>query len=510
MFNRVLFGFLALLLFSVCNASAQVICPLSGTSSSKLVCLLPQVYGPWALNGVPAPNQNQSALYTNGHQGHFENGLLTSLGPINDAVGIQVSQLPLASPSSGISFIYDTSLKTFTPSTDESLGPILGERASTIGRNKLFVGFSYQYFNFSSVDGQSLNDIPAVFQHMSVPVPNGDGLPACSNQTALPTVEPCVVRDFIQTVNSISLRVNQFTVYATYGITRHMDLSVAIPILNVRMGVVSNATIVQNSIAPTSGFPGTPYPSNAWHQFNPSLPQCLAQGKGTLAEGACLNATFPSSGSSTGIGDVTFRYKYKVYDGERAGFAFGADIRVPTGDAQNFLGSGSTGVKPFGVFSYRSRVSPHAEVGYEVNGGSILAGDFIGSGATGAKGSMPNRFIYVVGADAYLVKRVTAAFDIYGQRLFSAQELVSRPFTDLGNCAGPTDSTGAQCGTYAAGTTHPNFIGTTGDYNITDASLGLKFRPYRNLVMTANVLLKLDSGGLRSKAVPLIGASYNF
>jgi hypothetical protein len=508
MAKRVLLGALALLLFSVGSASAQVICPLSGTSSAKLVCLLPQVYGPWGLNA--STNSTPSDLLTNGHQGHFQDAFLTSFGPINDAVGIQVSQLPLASPSSGISFIYDTALKTFTPSTDESLGPILGERASTIGRNKLFVGFSYQYFNFNSVDGHDLNDIPAVFQHMSVPVPNGDGLPACSNQTALQSTEPCVVRDFIQTTTSISLKVNQYSLYATYGITRHMDISVAIPILNVRMGVVSNATIVPNSVAPTSGFPGTPYPSNAWHQFNPILPQCTAQNKGTVAEGACLNVTFNDSGTATGIGDVTFRYKYKVYDGERAGFAFGADIRVPTGDAQNFLGSGSTGVKPFGVFSYRSRVSPHAEVGYEVNGGSILAGDFIGSSATGAKGAMPNRFIYIVGADAYIVKRLTAAFDIYGQRLFSAPELVSRPATDLGNCAGPTDSTGAQCGTYTPGTSHPNFTGTTADYNITNASLGLKFRPFRNLVITGNVLLKLDNGGLRSKVVPLVGVSYNF
>jgi hypothetical protein len=30
------------------------------------------------------------------------------------------------------------------------------------------------------------------------------------------------------------------------------------------------------------------------------------------------------------------------------------------------------------------------------------------------------------------------------------------------------------------------------------------------LVLTGNVLLKLDDGGLRSKAIPLVGASYSF
>jgi hypothetical protein len=32
------------------------------------------------------------------------------------------------------------------------------------------------------------------------------------------------------------------------------------------------------------------------------------------------------------------------------------DVRVPSEEAQNFLGSGATGVKPFGVFTYGARV----------------------------------------------------------------------------------------------------------------------------------------------------------
>jgi hypothetical protein len=56
-----------------------------------------------------------------------------NIGPITQAVGTRLSQLPIASPSSGISVTYDTSLKTFVPSTDDNLGPIFGERASTIG-----------------------------------------------------------------------------------------------------------------------------------------------------------------------------------------------------------------------------------------------------------------------------------------------------------------------------------------------------------------------------------------
>ena len=95
----------------------------------------------------------------------------------------------------------------------------------------------------------------------------------------------------------------------------------------------------------------------------------------------------------------------------------------------NFLGSGATGVKPFGVLSYEARVSPHAEVGYEWNGESTLAGGSLVPGTTpaSAKGSLPSRFVYIVGTDVAVVKRLTVAFDIYGQRLFRAPQLISSP-----------------------------------------------------------------------------------
>jgi hypothetical protein len=62
-----------------------------------------------------------------------------------------------------------------------------------------------------------------------------------------------------------------------------------------------------------------------------------------------------------------------------------------------------------------------------------------------------------------------------------------------------------------AGTTHPDLGVRTGvDYNILNASFGLKYRLLRNLVVSGNVLVKLDDNGLRSTTVPLVGASYNF
>ena len=72
--------------------------------------------------------------------------------------------MPLASPSSGVILVYDPTLKTLVAGTD-SLGPILGERAETVGRHHLFIGFSYQFFNFDKIDGVNLNNFPAVITH---------------------------------------------------------------------------------------------------------------------------------------------------------------------------------------------------------------------------------------------------------------------------------------------------------------------------------------------------------
>ena len=161
MFGRLFIGSALSILFSCGSTYGQGICPLDGTSSSKLVCVLPQTFGARGVgSGTGAPLK---AAF--GHEAHFDGDFLTSFGPINEAVGIQVAQLPIASPSSSITFTYDPTLKTFAPATEETLGPILGECASTIGRQKLYVAFSFQYFDFNSIDGQNTSRLPAIFRH---------------------------------------------------------------------------------------------------------------------------------------------------------------------------------------------------------------------------------------------------------------------------------------------------------------------------------------------------------
>jgi hypothetical protein len=124
-----------LLLLSYANAFAQGPCSVQ---SSKLACVRPLEYGTGgAFNHVLEP--------FGGHPFHFESDFSTTLKPLTEDIGRQANLLPLASPSSGVLLVYDPTLKTLVTSTD-SLGPILGERAETVGRHHLFIGMSYQFF----------------------------------------------------------------------------------------------------------------------------------------------------------------------------------------------------------------------------------------------------------------------------------------------------------------------------------------------------------------------------
>lgn len=518
--------FIALLCTSFAEiAHAQTVSTDVCPSNEKMVCTLSEVYGTKGLQQGIGPLRAGPGT---GHAGgHFESSFINSLAPLNAAVGSQLTLLPLGSPGAGLIYSYDPNLRIFTVST-EDLGPILTERANTVGRYKLRLGFNYQRFSFGTLDGASLHTLPASFTHIMDPNP-GDidftgtsGPPPVSVQIPPGTVcttTPMVagetstglcgfVRDRIDTVTDVNLRLNQFTATATFGLTNRIDVSLAIPINDVRMDVTSRATIINNS-------------NTNVHEFDPSkVPSCPAT--------PCLQGTFANSSKAAGIGDLVLRVKGTVWEGERAAVAIGADLRMPTGDELDFLGSGATGFKPFIIFSYAARVAPHVNLGYEVNGDSLLAGDVIPPQPVGppasittpstfTKGQLPNQFLYAGGVDiAFVRRRLAGTFDLIGQRVIDARRATVAAQSFLGPCgpAGLTPIDAANSNNYctapAAPVSLPALTATSSSFNITSASLGAKLRVSDKFLIFGNVLIKLDDGGLRAKAVPLVGASFSF
>lgn len=451
---------LVVLLFAVFSISAvgQFTPPpacapnLSGT----LVCTIPEVYGP---TGLTLANPK--------HVAHFNSSFQSGFAPLTLAVGTEVSALPLASPASGVLFTFDRSLGIVTRS-QESFGPILSERAETIGKHRLYLAGTYAFYDFSSLDGINLKHIPSVFSHVEFPFPAGDGIPGFEH-------------DYITTQNRIDLKVHQVTFYGTFGLTNRLDVSVAVPILDVHEAVSSAAHIVRvqpEPVPPTD--PTFALSVNGFfHYFNSADPA------------GAVDASFHNAKSAAGLGDVIFRVKGTFFKGERARAALGLDFRTPTGDETNFLGAGAVGVRPFLVFSYGARVSPHADVGFQYNGDSILAGNV----QTGTTAKLPNQFFYAFGVDVGITKRLTGVVDLLGQRISSTVRVKEAPFVDEFGVAQP-------------GVTQT--ILTKSSLNSDDLSLGVKYSPFGNFLITGNILVTLNNAGLRANVVPLVGVSYSF
>ncbi len=105
----------------------------------------------------------------------------------------------------------------------------------------------------------------------------------------------------------------------------------------------------------------------------------------------------------------------------------------------------------------------------------------------------------------WLTKWFTAAFDLVGQQVFQARRVSVTTFTELGACMN------SSCNPpFKTPNTDPNLSQMTGSYNITNASVGVKIRPFSRLLITGNALIKLNDGGLRANVVPLVAVSYTF
>ncbi len=411
-------------------ASAQ-----QSSTNGKLAFIIPDLYGP---GGLTLPNPN--------HFAHFDSSFQTNFVPFNTALASQLTSLPIPSPASGFTYTFDKSLGVYSRS-NQSFGPILAERAETLGKDKFFFGFAYQRFRFDTIDGLNLHQVPVVFQHG-------------------PAANPDFQKDIITANNFLDVHLGQLSAFFTYGLTDRLDVSVAVPFVSADVTAVSNATIHRIGTAndPTIHYFDTP-------------------------NGPSTQAQFAGSGTASGLGDVIVRLKGTVLKSAAAGLALGIDLRAPTGDEYNFLGSGSVGVKPFAAASFRTgRVSPHLNAAFQWNGQTVLAGDV----ATGRKERLPNQIFYAAGADVGVNSKFTLALDLLGREIVHTQRVVQSTFTAF-------DSSTYQQINFQKHSLHE-----------VDGAAGFKVNAVGNLLVSFNVIFKLNNDGLRGRVTPLVGVSYTF
>jgi hypothetical protein len=345
---------------------------------------------------VPAAAQQSTSvaeLATGDHRNHFAPApaSLAGLHELNRLLALQIGSFPFG-PSS---------LAASTPTSDRRMLPIAGgsaaDAALTLGRGRLALAVGYQATTFDKHDGLDLrgSELVIFLPHTGVTGTAAD-------------------RDMMQQIASLRLNRKVATLALTYGLSSRADIGVILPLVQVAADARVTSRILRTG---SSG--GSP----AEHQFDPlggagrTLPRyCSASEPGFTPE------ALQCHGSSTarGIGDVVVRTKIRL-GGSRAGLALGADVRVPTGSAANFIGLGAFQVRPHVTFSgVAGRIVPRVRVDYTWSEGD-LSSDLGG----GVDRSVPDEIGVAAGLDAGLSRQVSLVFDAAARRIDGLRELTT-------------------------------------------------------------------------------------
>jgi hypothetical protein len=414
----------------------------------SLATLFQDVYGP---NGLVL-NSDDVQLDGTNHAAHFNSAFQSDFRIVNIALASQLTAVPLPSPASGFAYKFDSATGTFVRSTN-SFGPILSDRAETIGRGRVAVGFTSQFFSFDHLDGIPFTEVPAVFRHDNFEIGGGRA-------------------DVVSTANTIEATVNQFTGALTYGLTDRVDLSLAVPLVRTHLSLLSNAKIYRLGTG-----------SNVQvHYFRDDL---AIGGYGSTKQ-------YFVDGSASGLGDLLVRAKTTLMrEGTRA-FAAGLDVRLPTGDENNLLGTGAAGLRPFAAFSGSFRgFSPHANIAYQWNGKSVLAGDVHDD----IEADLPDQFHYALGADLTVNNRFSIIFDVLGDRVLDSPSISTYTLHATGQ-AGSADL--------------PDIRFATASYWTSDGALGFKANVASRVLVEFNLRFNLLQNGLTDRIAPLLGVEWAF
>jgi len=410
---------------------------------TELSRIFTELYGPDGL----VVNSLASLAGGVSHSAHFNSGFESEFSQFGTALTGQIVSLPLPAPASGFTYQFDPGLGVFTRSTS-SFGPILAERADTIGARRVSIGFAYQRLAFDSIENIDLQSVPAVFTHDNAELRGGR-------------------EDVITTVNSIDSKVSRSAAFITYGVTNDLDVSIAVPYITTDIVVTSDATVRRI---------GTTTPEI--HFFR------------AVDDSIGDRRIYTAFGHASGIGDITIRMKQAIKKSPRNGIALGLDLRLPTGDENNLLGTGAPAVQPFVAWSATyGTFAPHINLGYQWNGSSTLAGDI----EAGVSADLPDVAVYALGAVVSVHPRVTLALDVLGRYIIDSPRVRLEDFVALDGHS-----------------VFPNIAFDTGSINELSSAVGLKINVAGRLLLNTNLLMRLNSEGLRDKISPLVGIEYAF
>ncbi len=352
----------------------------------------------------------------------------------------QITTLPLGTSSGGFTWEFDPSLGVMVRRT-QSFGPIFGDRPITIGARRFGLGVTFQHTEWRSLAGQDLKE--GIYGHDLF-------LDDFFSSTPQPLLE--------QFGSRIDLSTERTTINLTYGVTSRVDLNVIVPLAR---SIVTGGPDYSSTFQ-RSGF-------------------TVLKAQDTLAS------------SATGLSDVSVRGKYLAFSRSAGAIAAIGEVRLPTGDSDNLLGTGKAAAKLSFVGSVAAGpVSPHVEAGYLFAGDGLTFTDQFGRTRL-AEAEPTDEITYTAGADIAIANRLTVAIDVLGRTLRNSAEL----FQTVHTMPDSADRT---------------FTREIVSYNVRPGAVslllgtvGAKIQVASNWLVTASVLVPLNDAGVKPQPTPIIG-----
>jgi hypothetical protein len=375
---------------------------------------------------------------------------------LGNALGETVARsLPVTSASPGLTFRYDPSSGAFERDTD-LLGQLYLERARPIGRGRWNVTASYQRINVDSVQGQDLDAL----SDTGPPIRTGSFTSSGQSGARLVTFPRYAV----------ALRVDMVTLAATYGITDDLDVNLTLPILVSRLSV------------------GATEPN---FTFNPN-PVTPCRNKTALANG--LTRCGPQNShdvlDKTGVGDLFLRGKYQFLRSAWLDAAAGLVLRMPTGNEDNFQGTGDWELSPLLYLS-----TPRFPIG----GPFAIQGYFNGGIDLNITDVDQSQGRFGAGIDLAIGSRATFSVAFLGREPFHS-------FTSAGFFDVPRVNPRTRAVTMA-----PLFGLDTARASYYQLSIGGRVNLWRDTIFGfGNVLIPLLDEGIHTDPIPLVGIEATF
>jgi hypothetical protein len=327
---------------------------------------------------------------------------------------VELATLPVNASASGFTYRMDPTLGGVPVRSTATFGAFVTERALTLGQQHLSFAATYQAISFDRIDGRRLRDgsLQATASRLS----------ADANPFDVETI-------------SMRIHADTMTLSVNYGITDRLDIGGALPVERLTL----------------SGERVDTY-------------------RGAQLTQATVDA------SASGMGDALLRSKFHVWQRGTAAISAGADARLPTGSAENLLGTDRTTIKPLLIVSVENgHVALDSNVGYGVGG---ISDELDYAAALTTVGS---RVFTIVG-------------EFSGRRLISAGHLI--------DVTAPNPR--------IAGVQTTRLSAATSATNRAIATAGVKWNVKTTWLVTANVSRSLGTAGLTASWMSTVGAEYAF